>query len=48
MVVKRCIPFRDRLELVVEVDDDFRLGHIIMEFHSITAHILLLNKFTAL
>ena len=48
MIVKRGIAFRDGLQFVVEVDDDFCQGHVVIQFHTVARHIFLFDQFAAL
>ena len=48
MVVERSITFRHRFEFVVKVNDNLGKRHIIIKFHTVARHILLLHQFAAL
>ena len=44
MVVERSVALGDGLELVVKVEDNFRQGHIVVEFHPVRSDVVLAHK----
>ena len=48
MIVEGCVALRDALELVVEVDDYLAQRHRILQFHTVSADIFLLQEFASL
>ena len=48
MVVERCVALRNRLQLVVEVNDDLAQRQVEMQFYAVTTHKFLLDEFSAL
>ena len=47
MIIKRSIPFRNTLQLIIKVNHNFSQRHIIIDFHPVTGDIFLFNQFTA-
>ena len=48
MVVKRGIALGNTLELVIKIDYNLAQGHCILQFHTVTTYILLLQQFSPL